>query len=70
MIPEDLQEQLDPSGRPTEQESFFGGAFSNTNATIRILDVKTHPNFDPGWFRRSLLAPLVTRWALYRRYAS
>jgi eukaryotic-like serine/threonine-protein kinase len=42
MIPEDPQGQLDPSWSPDGTRIIFGSASSDPNASIQIVDVKTH----------------------------
>ncbi len=42
LIPEDPQGQLDPSWSPDGTKIIFGGASSDPNTSIRILDVNTH----------------------------
>jgi Tol biopolymer transport system component/predicted Ser/Thr protein kinase len=64
MIPEDLQGQLDTSWSPDGTRIIFGGASSDPNSTIRILDVKTHQiSTLPG--PKGLFSP---RWSPDGRY--
>jgi eukaryotic-like serine/threonine-protein kinase len=64
MIPEDLQGQLDASWSPDGTRIIFGGASSDPNSTIRILDVKTHQiSTLPG--PKGLFSP---RWSPDGRY--
>ena len=41
MLPEDLEEEFDPTWSPDGTRIVFGGVSSDRNSTIRILDVKT-----------------------------
>jgi Tol biopolymer transport system component len=64
MIPEDPQGQLDPSWSPDGIRIVFGGASSDPNTTIRVLDVKTHQiSTLPG--SKGLFSP---RWSPDGRY--
>jgi len=64
MIPEDLQAQSDPTWSPDGARIVFGGASNDPNATIRILDVKTHQiSTLPG--SKGLFSP---RWSPDGRY--
>jgi Tol biopolymer transport system component len=42
MIPEDSEEEFDPTWSPDGTRIAFGGAPSDPTLTVRILDVKTH----------------------------
>jgi eukaryotic-like serine/threonine-protein kinase len=64
MIPEDSQGQLDPSWSPDGTRIIFGSASSDPNASIQILDVKTHQiSTLPG--SKGLFSP---RWSPDGRY--
>jgi eukaryotic-like serine/threonine-protein kinase len=64
MIPEDPQGQLDASWSSDGTRIIFGGASSDRNSTIRILDVKTHQiSTLPG--PKGLFSP---RWSPDGRY--
>ena len=64
MMPEDPQGQLDPSWSPDGTRIVFGGASSDPNSTIQILDIKAHQiSALPG--SKGLYSP---RWSPDGRY--
>ncbi len=64
MMPENPQGQLDPSWSPDGSRIVFGGASSDPNSTIQILDVKAHQiSALPG--SKGLYSP---RWSPDGRY--
>jgi Tol biopolymer transport system component len=64
LIPEDPQDQWDPTWSPDGTRIVFGGASSDRNSTIRILDVRTHQiSTLPG--SKGLFSP---RWSPDGRY--
>ena len=64
LIPDDPQGQLDPSWSPDGTRIIFGGASSDPNTNIQILDVKANQiSFVPG--SKGLYSP---RWSPDGRY--